>query len=212
MQRFLYIFLRWATVLGLLALVSATASANAPQQRLLVVGDSISAAYGMSLQEGWVAKLGEQLATRDQPVVVINASISGETTGGALRRLPALLEEHQPDVVLIELGGNDGLRGFPVATFRSNLEQLASMSSGRGATVIIVPMEIPPNYGARYTASFRAAFPDVARETDSLLSAFILDGVATDPELMQADGIHPTASAQATMLENLLPTIEKALQ
>ncbi len=182
------------------------------EQRLLVLGDSISAAYGMSLQEGWVAKLGEQLTARDQPVAVINASISGETTAGALRRLPELLSEHRPDVVLIELGGNDGLRGFPVTEFRTNLAQLATLSADSGARVIIVPMEIPPNYGARYTASFREAFPEVAHETNSLLSAFILDGVATDPGLMQADGIHPTADAQTAMLQNLLPTIERALQ
>jgi acyl-CoA thioesterase-1 len=211
MQRFLYLYLRYAATLGLLALMTAV-NAQAMEQRLLVLGDSISAAYGMSLEEGWVAQLDEQLTAKDRQVAVINASISGETTGGALRRLPALLSEHKPDVVLIELGGNDGLRGFPVNAFRSNLAQLANLSADSGARVIIVPMEIPPNYGARYTASFREAFPDVADETNSLLSAFILDGVATDPALMQADGIHPTADAQAAMLENLLPTIEAALQ
>lgn len=181
-------------------------------QRLLVLGDSISAAYGMSLHEGWVTLLDERLAQRDPPVQVINASISGETTGGALRRLPALLEEHQPDIVLIELGGNDGLRGFPVASLRSNLTQLATQSRDSGARVIIVPMEIPPNYGSRYTQSFRQTFPEVANETGSLLSAFILDAVATSAQLMQADGIHPTAGAQQQMLDNVFPAIEEALK
>lgn len=178
----------------------------------MVLGDSISAAYGMSLQEGWVARLAGQLQDQQPPVSVVNASISGETTGGALRRLPDLLAQHQPSVVLIELGGNDGLRGFPVKAFRNNLTRLAQLSADSGASVILVPMEIPPNYGARYTASFRETFPAVAEETGSLLSAFILDGVATDPELMQADGIHPTAAAQDILLQNVLPTIREALQ
>jgi len=180
--------------------------------KLLVLGDSISAAYGMSLEEGWVAMLERRLADRQPPVAVINASISGETTGGALRRLPALLAEHQPSVVLIEVGGNDGLRGFPIPSLRQNLTQLSSLASNAGARVIIVPMEIPPNYGTRYTAGFRDSFAEVASATSGILAPFILDGIATVPELMQDDGIHPRVEAQEAMLLNVLPSIEEALQ
>ncbi len=178
---------------------------------LLVLGDSISAAYGMSLEEGWVALLERRLAERESPVTVVNASISGETTGGALRRLPDLLDTHEPTVVLIELGGNDGLRGFPIPRLRDNLSALARASSDAGADVILVPMEIPPNYGARYTESFRNTFADVAAETGARLAPFILEKVATDPALMQADGIHPTREAQPLMLDTLLPSIEAVL-
>jgi acyl-CoA thioesterase I len=210
MKHTLYHLLRFLLVPGLMALC-LTAPAHAKERTLLVLGDSISAAYGMSLEEGWVAQLADQLAGREPPVVVVNASISGETTGGALGRLPALLLEHQPEVVLIELGGNDGLRGFPPVTFRQNLIELARQSSDAGARVVILPMEIPPNYGARYAASFRDSYPLAAQETGSLLAPFILDGIATNPELMQGDGIHPRPEAQAAMLQNVLPAIDEAL-
>jgi acyl-CoA thioesterase-1 len=192
----------------LLCLLGAT---SARATTLLVLGDSISAAYGMSLEEGWVALLERRLAGRTPPVTVINASISAETTGGALRRLPQLLVTHEPDVVLIELGGNDGLRGFPIPRLRDNLASLATTAARSGASVVLVPMEIPPNYGARYTASFRESFPAVATDTGSLLAPFILDGVATNPAMMQPDGIHPTREAQPLLLETLMPVIEEAL-
>lgn len=179
---------------------------------MLVLGDSISAAYGMSLDKGWVALLAGQMATTHPEHQVINASISGETTDGALRRLNSLLEQHQPTVVVIELGGNDGLRGFPVNKFRRNLGQLALRSRNAGAQVVLVTMRIPPNYGSRYTDSFHESYALVAQNTGSVLASFILDGIATDPDLMQADGIHPTPEAQAIMLANMLPFIEKALE
>lgn len=186
-------------------------AAPAGATTLLVLGDSISAAYGMSLEEGWVALLERRLAQRNPPVSVVNASISGETTDGALRRLPQLLDAHQPEVVLIEMGGNDGLRGFPIARLRDNLSALASTAAESGAEVILVPMEIPPNYGARYTASFRQTFAEVATETGSRLAPFILESVAVDPALMQPDGIHPTREAQPLLLETMLPVIEDSL-
>ena len=195
---------------GLLLCLLGAVSARATT--LLVLGDSISAAYGMSLEEGWVAMLERRLAERSPPVSVVNASISAETTAGALRRLPRLLEAHKPAVVLIELGGNDGLRGFPLPRLRENLASLATTAAESGANVVLVPMEIPPNYGARYTAGFRETFHAVATETGSLLAPFILDGVATVPEMMQADGIHPTREAQPLLLQTLLPAIEEALQ
>lgn len=183
-------------------------AARAEAATILVLGDSISAAYGMSLQQGWVAGLGEELG---EDYNVVNASISGETTAGGLRRLPALLEQHKPHLVIIELGGNDGLRGYPLKKFRSNLNELVMKSKAAGARAILVPMEIPPNYGTRYTAGFRQAYRDVAEATSVMLSPFILDGVATDPTLMQDDGIHPTTGAQKLLLANMLPTVREVL-
>jgi acyl-CoA thioesterase-1 len=142
---------------------------------------------------------------------VVNASISGETTAGGLRRLPALLQEHAPALVIVELGANDGLRGYPLQNLRSNLSSIATLSKQAGATVILLPMEVPPNYGARYTAGFRESFQQVAADTGSVLAPFVLNNVATDPGLMQADGLHPTLEAQPLLLHNVLPTIEQAL-
>ncbi|MEP4148021.1 MAG: arylesterase [Halioglobus sp.] len=211
MQQFLYHSLRAPILLGLLLLAMGNAS-FAKENTLLVLGDSISAAYGMSLEEGWVALLAGQMAETHPEHQVVNASISGETTDGALNRLASLLEEHHPSVVVIELGGNDGLRGFPVSKLRQNLDQLAQQSNDAGAQVVMVSIQIPPNYGTRYTTSFHESYALAAQNTGSILTPFILDGIATNPALMQADGIHPKAEAQADMLENMLPYIEKALQ
>ncbi len=183
----------------------------AQPRTLLVLGDSISAAYGMSLQEGWVALLEEKLEQSHPGVRVVNASISGETTGGGLRRLPGLLDEHRPGVVLIELGGNDGLRGFPPARIADNLTSMASLARNAGAKVLLLSMEIPPNYGSRYTAAFRDSFRSAAEASGARLVPFLLEGVATDPTLMQADGIHPTAAAQPRLLANLLPHLKETL-
>lgn len=176
-----------------------------------MVGDSISAAYGMSLEQGWVALLQKEISATHPDYKVVNASISGETTTGALFRLPALLEQHQPRLVVIELGGNDGLRGYPITSLRENLTSMAELSRASGAQVIIVKMEIPPNYGGRYTTGFRESFSQVAEVTGSTLAPFLLDGVATNENLMQSDGIHPTVSAQAKLLANFLPTLKKVL-
>lgn len=172
-----------------------------------MLGDSISAAYGMSLEQGWVALMDRELDDIQPGYTIVNASISGETTAGGLRRLPALLTEHQPDIVVIELGGNDGLRGFPITSLRSNLLNMVKQAKAANAKVILVPMEVPPNYGKRYTDGFRESFIKVAKTTDSTLAPFILADVATNPQLMQADGIHPTIEAQALMLKNFLPTL-----
>jgi len=196
--------------IGLL-LVGLSVVARAGQPTILLMGDSISAAYGMSLEQGWVALLEEQLADSHPEYSVVNASISGETTAGALRRLPALLAAHKPSVVVIELGGNDGLRGFPIRNFRANLQAMAEMSRAADAEVLLLPMEIPPNYGSRYTASFRESYPLVAEATGSVLGPFMLEGVATDPALMQADGIHPTVEAQPIMLDTIFPALAELL-
>ncbi|MAT92108.1 MAG: arylesterase [Halioglobus sp.] len=189
-------------------LLLAAGAAHASGQTILVVGDSISAAYGMSLQQGWVSLLQEELGEQH---TVVNASISGETSAGGLRRLPPLLARHDPDLVIIELGANDGLRGFPLPTLRDNLARMAQLSQDSGARVLLVPMEIPPNYGARYTSGFRATYATVAQATGSALSPFIMEQFATDPTFMQEDGIHPTAPAQAMMLDTLLPAIQQLL-
>jgi acyl-CoA thioesterase I len=196
--------------LGLL-LVLILRPALAGSQNILVVGDSISAAYGMSLEEGWVALMAGQIAQSHPGYSVVNASISGETTAGALHRLPALLGEHKPSVVIIELGGNDGLRGYPLNSLRSNLASMAEQAREADAEVIIVAMAIPPNYGKRYTSGFIDSFALVAEDTDSVLAPFLLEGVAGNPELMQRDGIHPAPQAQQKLLENFLPTLLEVL-
>ena len=210
MPRALYHVIRKPLILGWL-LLSLTGQAQANEQKILVLGDSISAAYGMSLEQGWVAQLAGVVRAQTPPYSVVNASISGETSDGGLRRLPALLAEHQPRIVIIELGANDGLRGYPLPGLQSNLTQLVTMAQQAGARVILLPMEIPPNYGPRYTTGFRAVFRDVAAATDSALAPFLLDGIATDPALIQEDGLHPTIAAQPKILDNVLPTITHVL-
>lgn len=183
----------------------------ANEQKILVMGDSISAAYGMSLEQGWVAQLDAALKKQLPQASVVNASISGETSAGGLRRLPALLQEHAPGVVIIQLGANDGLRGYPLPALQQNLTQMVELSQQAGATVILLPMEIPPNYGPRYTSGFRETYREVADKTGSVLAPFLLDGVATDPRYVQADGLHPTVEAQPLMLANVLPTVSRVL-
>ena len=197
----------------LLLAVSAAIAAQTPieAKTILVIGDSISAGYGIQRDQGWVALLEARVATLKPPHQVVNASISGDTTGGALARLPRTLEIHMPDVVVIELGGNDALRGYPVDLIEQNLDAMVTIAKNAGATVVVLGMEIPPNYGARYTQAFHAVYADVATRTGVPLVPFLLDGVATNPALMQADGIHPTAAAQPRLLDNVWPTLKALL-
>ena len=166
----------------------------------------------MSLQEGWVALLEQRLTRDGAAVKTINASISGETTDGGRRRLPALLEQHEPDAVIIELGGNDGLRGYPVKQMRGNLISMAEAAQEAGARVLILPMEIPPNYGSRYATDFRSSFSAAAKTTGAKLGPFLLEGIATEPRLMQDDGIHPTRDAQSMIVDRLLADVLSLLQ
>ena len=161
----------------------------------------------MSVEQGWVALFGRQIAEQYPNVELVNASISGETSGGGLRRLPQLLASHKPQLVVVELGANDGLRGFPVKTLRHNLANITKLAREAGARVILVQMEIPPNYGSKYTAAFHNSFALVAKATDSILSPFLLDGVAGNPALIQADGIHPNPAAQPRILTNIVPLL-----
>ncbi len=180
---------------------------------IMVLGDSISAAFGIAREDGWVHLL-DQHFINDHPEAdyeVINASISGETTGGGLSRLPKLLANHQPNIVIIELGGNDGLRGYPIKTLRGNLDQLVSLSKQANAKVLVVGMQIPPNYGPRYTQQFYDSFGKIAQKYDAELLPFLLEDIALIPALMQKDGIHPTAVAQPLILRNVLPHLKELL-
>ena len=183
--------------------VPALASDSRESPRILVMGDSISAGYGIQIDEGWVNLLAETLRQAEYPHVVVNGSLSGETTGGGLARLPQALETHEPDVVVIELGGNDGLRGYPTDVVQENLRQMVQLSLANEAKVLLVGMQIPPNYGPRYTLAFSGMFETVADETGVSLVPFFLEKVALTPGLMQSDGIHPTAEAQPLLLETL---------
>jgi acyl-CoA thioesterase-1 len=187
-----------------LPLVLLLATPAQASSTILVLGDSLSAAYGMRVDEGWVALLQQRLPDHR----IVNASISGETTDGGVNRLPALLKKHRPDIVIIELGGNDGLRGFQIQRIRDNLAALVGMSREAGAQVLLLGMKIPPNYGLRYTREFHDSFAQTAKRFDIPLLPFLLDGIATRAELMQEDRIHPNAKAQPHMLDNVWPYLE----
>jgi len=189
-------------------LIAPLCAADTP--RLLVLGDSLSAAYGIEVQQGWVSLLEQRVAAK-YPHKVINASVSGETTGGGLARLPALLEQHKPELVIVELGGNDGLRGYPLNVMQQQLVDIIEKSRAAGATVVLVGMQIPPNYGPRYTNRFRDIYKELAEKFELPLVEFLLDGVATDAALMQRDGIHPTAAAQEKILDNVWPVLQPLL-
>ncbi|MGF0334431.1 arylesterase [Ectopseudomonas toyotomiensis] len=178
---------------------------------LLVVGDSISAAFGLDSRQGWVALLQKRLEEEGFEHSVVNASISGDTSAGGAARLSALLAEHKPELVIIELGGNDGLRGQPPAQLQQNLASMIDRSQSAGADVLLLGMRLPPNYGARYTTSFAQVFADLAEQKKVPLVPFFLEGVGGVPGMMQADGIHPTESAQAVLLENVWPTLKPLL-
>ena len=185
---------------------------SSPQPKILIFGDSLSAAYGIGEDEGWVTLLAERLAQEDSELEVVNGSVSGETTTGGRARLPSLLERYNPAFVLIELGGNDGLRGLPLSLMRENLTDMIQLSQTSGATVMIAGMQIPPNYGPRYTEPFFAQYAELAEEFDLYLIPFLIDGIPQQPELMQADGIHPKAEAQSMILDNFWPVLLEALQ
>lgn len=184
-------------------------SVPAAAQGILIVGDSISAAFGLEISDGWATLLEQRLADENQPLLVHNASVSGDTTAGGLARLPALLEQHAPDLVILELGGNDGLRGLPPDNMQQNLTAMVQRSRAAGADVILLGMRIPPNYGVRYTRAFEQVYRNIAEQQQVPLVPFLLDGVAGRSELMQADGIHPNAQGQPGILDNAWPVIRE---
>ncbi len=185
--------------------------AGSPSARILVLGDSLSAEYGLPRGTGWVDLLKRRLRDDNPVYQVINASISGETTSGGAARLPDLLREHQPGIVVLELGGNDALRGLQAAMTETNLREMARQARGTGAQVVIVGMQIPPNYGRAYAERFRSMFASVASEEKAALVPFLLEGIASDPNMFQADRIHPTAEAQTVLLDNVWPVLQPLL-
>jgi acyl-CoA thioesterase-1 len=192
--------------LGLLLLAQEAAAGT-----VLVVGDSISAALGLETSQGWVSLLQKKLDSERIDHRVVNASISGDTSAGGAARLPSLLGEHKPEVVIIELGGNDGLRGQPPAQLQQNLASMVEQSRQVGAKVLVLGMRLPPNYGKRYTDAFARVFSDVAKEQQVPLVPFFLEGVGGVEGMMQADGIHPAAGAQPKLLENVWPSLQPLL-
>ncbi len=192
--------------------IAASATARADTFTALVVGDSISAAYGLRESDGWVALAEQQLVDQGFDVKFVNASISGDTTVGGLRRLPNALERFEPDLLVIELGGNDGLRGYPTDAMQQNLEDMANLALNSGSRVLILGMLIPTNYGKSYLARFSQAFVDAAANTGSELVPFLLEPIAQDRNYFQSDGIHPTLDAQPLMAEHVLPSLVKILE
>jgi acyl-CoA thioesterase-1 len=196
----------------LLVLVMASASAHAEAPVILVFGDSISAGYGLArVEQGWVELLRTRLKSQGYGYQVVNASVSGETTAGGLARLPRALELHHPKIVILELGGNDGLRALPVAQMRSNFEQMIGLSTASGAKVLVLGMRIPPNYGPQYTTQFESVYGDLAHADKLPLVPFLMDHIALQPSLMQADDIHPNADGQPLLLDNVWPVLRPML-
>ena len=190
-----------------LALLLAAAVAHSAPKTVLVLGDSLSAEYGLARGAGWVALMENRLKSEHVDATIINASISGDTTSGGRVRLPALLAQYHPALLVIELGANDGLRGLPVAAAETNLRAMVDMAHKAGARVLLVGMRMPPNYGRAYTDSFFAMYAQVANETKTALVPFMLEGVAQKPEWFQADRLHPLAQAHPIILTNIYPAL-----
>jgi acyl-CoA thioesterase-1 len=184
---------------------------NAAAGTVLIVGDSISAGFGLDTRLGWVSLLEQRLKREGFDDKVINASISGDTSAGGQARLPALLAEHKPALVILELGGNDGLRGLLPTQLQQNLAAMIQQSKKAGAKVLLLGMRLPPNYGVRYTTAFAEVFPQVAKENDIPLVPFLLEGIGGVPSMVQSDGIHPTAEAQSRLLDNVWPMLKPLL-
>jgi acyl-CoA thioesterase-1 len=191
-----------------IALQSAVASART----ILVFGDSLSAAYGIPPEQGWVALLTQRLKAQGYGYQIVNASVSGETSSGGRERLPRALQLHQPTIVVLELGGNDGLRGLPLEELRANLAAMVQLAQAAGAQVLLVGMRIPPNYGPRYTEGFARVFPELASQYHVPLVPFMLQNVALDPQRMQQDGIHPNARGEPPVLETIWPQLSSLLK
>ena len=193
-------------------MLAASASAYSAPKTVLVLGDSLSAEYGLARGAGWVALLEQKLKAEKIDARIVNASISGETTSGGRARLPALLNQHKPQIVVIELGANDGLRGLPVPAAEANLREMASMSQKQNAKVMLIGMRMPPNYGRAYTERFFNMYENLAKEVKAPLVPFMLEGVADKPALFQADRLHPNADAHPSILNNIWPTFKALIQ
>ena len=201
-----------ALLLAVAALTTLAATAVGAAPTVLIVGDSLSAGYGLGAGQGWVDLLVHKLSAQGFAHQVVNASISGDTTAGGRSRIGAALRNHRPSVVIIELGGNDGLRGSALAPVKANLEFMVEAAQKSGAKVLLLGMRLPPNYGTRYVTEFAALFTDVAKSRKAGLVPFLLEGFGDKPELFQADRIHPTAQAQPLILDTLWPELRRLLQ
>ncbi|WP_028102784.1 arylesterase [Pseudoduganella violaceinigra] len=196
----------------LILLFSAATNAYSASKTVLVVGDSLSAEYGLARGDGWVALLDQRLKEQKISASIVNASVSGETTSGGRTRLPALLSKHKPDIVIIELGANDGLRGLPVAAAQANLRAMVGASREAGARVLLVGIRMPPNYGRDYADKFFAMYSAVSKDEKIPLAPFMFEGFAQKPELFQADRIHPLAAAHPIILGNIWPHLQPILK
>ena len=197
----------WVFTLGIL--VPAVGFAT---PKVLVLGDSLSAAYGIPTDAGWVSLLQQRLLANGYAHEIVNASISGETTNGGLSRLPGLMAKHKPDVVVVELGANDGLRGFSVERTRASLRSIVDLAQASGARVLLLGIKLPANYGRVYGEKFHQIYRDIAAQEDVALVPFFLRGFAEDRRLMQADGVHPSAAAQPLILDNVWETLVPLLR
>ncbi|HUI61416.1 MAG TPA: arylesterase [Steroidobacteraceae bacterium] len=195
----------WALVVGFW--VIALQNAAASDRTILVFGDSLSAAYGLRSEQGWVALLDKRLHSQGYGYRVVNASVSGETTGGGLERLPRALQLHRPEILVLELGANDALRGLPLQLARDNLSRMIELAQRDHAHVLLVGMRIPPNYGPRYTADFVQMYADLRDRYRLAFVPFLLDSVALDPARMQDDGLHPNAQGEPAVLDTLWPQL-----
>lgn len=204
MQRFLCVVL--------LCFAAGVSAKPAPAPVILVMGDSLSAAYGIETSQGWVALLQQRLRARGYDYQVVNASVSGDTSAQGLTRLPLELARHRPAIVILELGANDGLRGLSVSSMQENLVHMIQLCEKAGAKVLLVGIYLPPNYGPEYTQKFAAVYPELARQYHLPLVPFLLAGVAEHRGLMQADGLHPIASAEPRVLDNVWPRLELLLR
>ncbi|HEY6773894.1 MAG TPA: arylesterase [Oxalicibacterium sp.] len=195
-----------------LMLATFAMTAYSASKTIVVLGDSLSAEYGLERGRGWVSLLQQRLVAEKIPANIVNASISGETTSGGRARLQSLLNKHKPDVVIIELGANDALRGLSLAATQDNLEAMVKSAANAHAKILLIGMQIPPNYGADYTKRFTALFPKVAKQSRTALVPFMLKGVAEKPELFQADRIHPNETAHPIILDNIWPYLKPLLR
>jgi acyl-CoA thioesterase-1 len=210
--------LKFFLLLLIVSFASHAASAESPAQAgpdkdpvIVILGDSLSAAYGMAISESWPSLLQERLIQNGYSCRVFNSSIAGDTTQGGLARLPRLLERHAPDIVILELGGNDGLRGLPLEVTRGNLSSMIEQSKAIGASVVLAEMRIPPNYGQSFTERFNAMYSELAGQYGISLLPFLLQDIALEEGLMQADGIHPTAQAQPLILDQVWRVLQPLL-
>jgi len=198
-------------LMAALLLILFSTCVHSASKTVLVLGDSLSAEYGIVRGRGWVPLLQHRLKSENIDAAIINASISGETTGGGLARLPALLARHQPSIVVIELGANDGLRGLPLEVMEANLRAMVNASRNAQAQVLLVGMQLPPNYGREHTERFSALYTRLARELKTPLVPFLLEGIVDQPHLFQSDRLHPAAEAQPIMLDNIWPVLKPLL-